>query len=141
MYCVCEIGVETGHEIYHTVFSCPFVSRILRMCQVIFHWYHISHSLLLSRIFRMHQVISLATFTCCTNEKVVKILLIKNYQHQLYTEYFQWFLYTELFLESFCFVSFVECPKCVGWEKNEKQKLAPRFVNLSASMDPTRYTS
>nr|QDA69641.1 ubiquitin-like modifier-activating protein ATG7 [Crassostrea gigas] len=31
-----------------------------------------------------------------------------------------------------------ECPKCVGWEKNEKQKLAPRFVNLSASMDPTR---
>ncbi|XP_048742795.2 ubiquitin-like modifier-activating enzyme ATG7 isoform X2 [Ostrea edulis] len=31
-----------------------------------------------------------------------------------------------------------ECPKCVGWEKNEKQKLAPRFVNLSATMDPTR---
>nr|XP_022299462.1 ubiquitin-like modifier-activating enzyme ATG7 [Crassostrea virginica] len=34
--------------------------------------------------------------------------------------------------------SLQECPKCVGWEKNEKQKLAPRFVNLSASMDPAR---
>lgn len=108
----------------------------------------ISHSLLLSLnvpdIKNVPGKISLATFTCCTNDKVVKILLwilIENYQHQLYTEYFQWILYTELFLETFCFVSFVECPKCVGWEKNEKQKLAPRFVNLSASMDPTRYSS
>ncbi|KAK3102511.1 hypothetical protein FSP39_011882 [Pinctada imbricata] len=31
-----------------------------------------------------------------------------------------------------------ECPKCVGWEKNEKGKLLPRVVDLSASMDPTR---
>ncbi|ESO95826.1 hypothetical protein LOTGIDRAFT_116619 [Lottia gigantea] len=30
------------------------------------------------------------------------------------------------------------CPKCVGWEKNEKQKLGPRMVNLSATMDPSR---
>ncbi|XP_071960528.1 ubiquitin-like modifier-activating enzyme ATG7 [Antedon mediterranea] len=30
------------------------------------------------------------------------------------------------------------CPKCVGWEKNSKQKLAPRMVNLSSSMDPAR---
>lgn len=29
-------------------------------------------------------------------------------------------------------------PKCVGWERNEKQKLGPRFVNLSNSMDPNR---
>lgn len=141
MYCVCEIGVETGHEIYHTVFSCPFVSRILRMCQVIFHWYHISHSLLLSRIFRMHQVISLATFTCYTNHKVVKILLWIFPTIFVYRTFFSachWNYYWE---ETFCFVLFVECPKCVGWEKNEKQKLAPRFVNLSASMDPTRYSS
>lgn len=31
-----------------------------------------------------------------------------------------------------------ECPKCVGWEKNERQKLGPRTVNLSSSMDPSR---
>ncbi|KAI0214927.1 Ubiquitin-like modifier-activating enzyme ATG7 [Lamellibrachia satsuma] len=31
-----------------------------------------------------------------------------------------------------------ECPKCVGWEKNERQKFGPRFVNLSSSMDPAR---
>ncbi|KAK6176592.1 hypothetical protein SNE40_014847 [Patella caerulea] len=30
------------------------------------------------------------------------------------------------------------CPKCVGWEKNERQKLGPRMVNLSSTMDPTR---
>ena len=28
--------------------------------------------------------------------------------------------------------------KTVGWEKNEKGKLAPKLVNLSASMDPTK---
>jgi ubiquitin-like modifier-activating enzyme ATG7 len=33
---------------------------------------------------------------------------------------------------------FSECPACVGWEKNEKQKLGPRIVDLSASMDPQR---
>lgn len=32
----------------------------------------------------------------------------------------------------------LECPKCVGWEKNERQKLGPRLVNLSSSMDPVR---
>lgn len=31
-----------------------------------------------------------------------------------------------------------ECPKCLGWEKNERQKLGPRMVNLSSSMDPAR---
>ncbi|XP_077991416.1 ubiquitin-like modifier-activating enzyme ATG7 [Glandiceps talaboti] len=31
-----------------------------------------------------------------------------------------------------------DCPKCVGWEKNQRQKLGPRMVNLSSSMDPTR---
>ncbi|KAK2163569.1 hypothetical protein LSH36_77g03008 [Paralvinella palmiformis] len=34
--------------------------------------------------------------------------------------------------------SVTECPKCVGWEKNERQKLGPRMVNLSANMDPIR---
>ncbi|XP_066283874.1 ubiquitin-like modifier-activating enzyme ATG7 [Branchiostoma lanceolatum] len=34
--------------------------------------------------------------------------------------------------------SLTECPKCVGWEKNQKGKLGPRMVNLSASMDPAR---
>jgi len=29
-------------------------------------------------------------------------------------------------------------PKFVGWEKNEKQKIRPRMVDLSASMDPQR---
>ena len=29
-------------------------------------------------------------------------------------------------------------PKFVGWEKNEKQKIGPRMVELSASMDPQR---
>ncbi|XP_071484783.1 ubiquitin-like modifier-activating enzyme ATG7 [Diadema antillarum] len=30
------------------------------------------------------------------------------------------------------------CPKCVGWEKNQRNKLGPRKVDLSSSMDPTR---
>ncbi|GFO42753.1 ubiquitin-like modifier-activating enzyme atg7 [Plakobranchus ocellatus] len=29
-------------------------------------------------------------------------------------------------------------PECVGWEKNERQKMGPRMVNLSSCMDPTR---
>jgi len=31
-----------------------------------------------------------------------------------------------------------ERPKCVGWERNEKNKLSHKIVNLSASMDPVR---
>lgn len=31
-----------------------------------------------------------------------------------------------------------DCPKGVGWEKNERQKLGPRMVNLSSSMDPVK---
>ncbi|KAJ7379526.1 Autophagy protein 7 [Desmophyllum pertusum] len=34
-----------------------------------------------------------------------------------------------------------EIPKCVGWEKNKSQKLAPRMVDLSASMDPEKLAS
>eukprot|EP00160_Parvularia_atlantis_P011827 Unigene232_Nuclearia_a/m.841 Unigene232_Nuclearia_a/g.841 ORF Unigene232_Nuclearia_a/g.841 Unigene232_Nuclearia_a/m.841 type:complete len:450 (-) Unigene232_Nuclearia_a:56-1405(-) len=30
------------------------------------------------------------------------------------------------------------CPKVVGWEKNEQDKLQPRFVDLAAMMDPKR---
>ncbi|XP_068224634.1 ubiquitin-like modifier-activating enzyme ATG7 isoform X2 [Palaemon carinicauda] len=30
-----------------------------------------------------------------------------------------------------------EMPQCLGWEKNERGKMGPRMVNLSASMDPT----
>lgn len=29
-------------------------------------------------------------------------------------------------------------PRCVGWEKNERGKMGPRVVNLSAMMDPKR---
>ncbi|XP_074619592.1 ubiquitin-like modifier-activating enzyme ATG7 [Acropora palmata] len=29
-------------------------------------------------------------------------------------------------------------PKCVGWEKNKQQRLVPRMVDLSATMDPER---
>ncbi|MPC14816.1 Ubiquitin-like modifier-activating enzyme ATG7 [Portunus trituberculatus] len=31
-----------------------------------------------------------------------------------------------------------EMPPCLGWEKNERGKMGPRMVNLSANMDPTR---
>lgn len=31
-----------------------------------------------------------------------------------------------------------ECPKVIGWEKNERRKLGPRMVNLSLSMDPAK---
>ncbi|XP_071816836.1 ubiquitin-like modifier-activating enzyme ATG7 [Apostichopus japonicus] len=31
-----------------------------------------------------------------------------------------------------------ECPKCVGWERNQKNKLGARTVDLSSSMDPNR---
>ena len=30
-------------------------------------------------------------------------------------------------------------PKSVGWEKNAKNKLTPRKVDLSSSMDPVKY--
>uniref|UniRef100_H3A245 Ubiquitin-like modifier-activating enzyme ATG7 n=2 Tax=Latimeria chalumnae TaxID=7897 RepID=H3A245_LATCH len=30
------------------------------------------------------------------------------------------------------------CPKCVGWEKNQKGGMGPRIVNLSECMDPKR---
>ncbi|KAK3724957.1 hypothetical protein QZH41_017166 [Actinostola sp. cb2023] len=29
-------------------------------------------------------------------------------------------------------------PKCIGWEKNKNQKLVPRLVDLSATMDPEK---
>ncbi|RWS28886.1 ubiquitin-like modifier-activating enzyme ATG7 [Leptotrombidium deliense] len=29
-------------------------------------------------------------------------------------------------------------PTCIGWEKNEKQKLSPKFVDLSSTFDPKR---
>ena len=45
---------------------------------------------------------------------------------------------TALTLISF---SHAEVPKCAGWEKNEKQKLVPRKVDLSSTMDPARYMS
>ena len=32
-------------------------------------------------------------------------------------------------------------PKSVGWEKNAKNKLTPRKVDLSSSMDPVKYVS
>ncbi|CAH3114652.1 unnamed protein product [Pocillopora meandrina] len=34
-----------------------------------------------------------------------------------------------------------ESPKCVGWEKNKSQKLVPRMVDLSSTMDPERLAS
>ncbi|XP_067907947.1 ubiquitin-like modifier-activating enzyme ATG7 isoform X2 [Heterodontus francisci] len=34
--------------------------------------------------------------------------------------------------------SVTDCPKCVGWEKNQKGSLGPRMVNLSECMDPKR---
>lgn len=43
-----------------------------------------------------------------------------------------------LHIELSPFTSTDSCPKCVGWEKNERQKLGPRMVNLSATMDPHR---
>ncbi|XP_043375048.1 ubiquitin-like modifier-activating enzyme ATG7 isoform X8 [Dermochelys coriacea] len=32
----------------------------------------------------------------------------------------------------------VDCPKAVGWEKNQKGSMGPRMVNLSECMDPKR---
>jgi len=32
----------------------------------------------------------------------------------------------------------VSCPKAVGWEKNEQEKLAPRTMDLGPLMDPIR---
>lgn len=34
--------------------------------------------------------------------------------------------------------STVEMVTATGWEKNQKEKMGPRMVNLSATMDPTR---
>ncbi|RWS02420.1 ubiquitin-like modifier-activating enzyme ATG7 [Dinothrombium tinctorium] len=31
-----------------------------------------------------------------------------------------------------------KCPPCIGWEKNEKQKLGAKFVDLSSTFDPKR---
>uniref|UniRef100_A0A8B9KW20 Ubiquitin-like modifier-activating enzyme ATG7 n=1 Tax=Astyanax mexicanus TaxID=7994 RepID=A0A8B9KW20_ASTMX len=35
-------------------------------------------------------------------------------------------------------LSFIACPKSVGWEKNPKGAMGPRIVNLSECMDPKR---
>lgn len=32
-----------------------------------------------------------------------------------------------------------DCPKAVGWEKNQKGGMGPRMVNLSECMDPKRF--
>lgn len=94
----------------------------------------ISHSLLLSLcvpdIKNVPGKISLATFTCCTNDKVVKILLwilIKNYQHQLYTKYFQWFLYTELFVGDFLFCFICRMSKVCGLGEKWKTKAGSKI--------------
>ena len=31
-----------------------------------------------------------------------------------------------------------EPPQSLGWEKNERGKMGPKFLDLSATMDPTR---
>ena len=41
-----------------------------------------------------------------------------------------------LITRSIYFLYISDCPNSVGWEKNERQKLGPRKVNLSGSMDP-----
>ncbi|XP_064398702.1 ubiquitin-like modifier-activating enzyme ATG7 [Halichondria panicea] len=35
-------------------------------------------------------------------------------------------------------MSSTDLPKVMGWERNDKNKLAPKMVNLSSSMDPVR---
>ena len=37
--------------------------------------------------------------------------------------------------------SFLASPKSVGWEKNTKDKLSHRKVDLSSSMDPVKYNT
>lgn len=32
----------------------------------------------------------------------------------------------------------IEMPSPLGWEKNERGKMGPRFCNMMKSMDPTR---
>ena len=38
-----------------------------------------------------------------------------------------------------CVIVIAASPKSVGWEKNAKNKLIPRKVDLSSSMDPVKY--
>ena len=40
-----------------------------------------------------------------------------------------------------CVIVIVAPPKSIGWEKNAKNKLTPRKVDLSSSMDPVRYVN
>ena len=42
------------------------------------------------------------------------------------------------FSHVFLYFCLTDCPKSVGWEKNQKQKMLPRMVNLSSTMDPVR---
>ena len=62
-----------------------------------------------------------------------------------------WFIkpfYVVKYIYCTCMLSTIPCqillrlqtdlPKVVGWERNDKQKLAPKMVNLSSSMDPVR---
>lgn len=46
--------------------------------------------------------------------------------------------YGVLTVASRSFVTLLGKPQPVGWERNDKNKLAPRMVNLSSSMDPVR---
>ena len=49
-------------------------------------------------------------------------------------------LHSTVILEMFVLLFvYTASPKSVGWEKNAKDKLSHRKVDLSSSMDPVRY--
>ena len=44
----------------------------------------------------------------------------------------------KLTVKSVHVICVLDFPKCVGWERNHRQKLGPRMVNLSSTMDPNK---
>lgn len=46
--------------------------------------------------------------------------------------------YYKKFQRIHSFLMHTECPRAVGWEKNERHKLGARMVDLSATMDPCK---
>ncbi|KAH9507472.1 Autophagy protein 7 [Bulinus truncatus] len=68
--------------------------------------------------------------------KSIKVLCVRDRTHDGVRDFGKSILMTLDILE--VDKSLTEVPECVGWEKNERQKLGPRMVNLSSSMDPVR---
>nr|FAA04093.1 TPA: ubiquitin-like modifier-activating enzyme ATG7 [Lymnaea stagnalis] len=84
----------------------------------------------------VRNLISFLTYRLAGKKKSIKVLCVRDRTHDGVRDFGKSILMIidipDLIPET------NETPECVGWEKNERQKMGPRMVNLSSTMDPTR---